>query len=249
MDILIFSGQSNMQGQTECADDSPCVKNALEYRFLPDELIPLRNPVGEDIGELLLRSHLGNGSLVPSFVRTYLAMAGGTVVAVHAAKGATVAEEWLKGSERGAQRYAKTVEKVQAALKKCKDIKKKYFVWLQGESDALAGTSATDYKARLIRLKDDLKRDLGIDKFMMIEVGYFATWQGKRACDEEIQRAQESLCREDNDFLLLTDVTKKLSLDENYLNPQAEGHYTNAGMELIGTAAGSAAGAYRITDR
>ena len=70
-DLLIFSGQSNMQGQTECDPKDEPVANAAEYRVLTDELVPLKNPVGEDIGEKgredLLASHLGHGSLIPYF--------------------------------------------------------------------------------------------------------------------------------------------------------------------------------------
>ena len=49
-DLIIFAGQSNMQGMTECLPvcNDP-VPNALEYRYLTDSLIPLRHPVGENI--------------------------------------------------------------------------------------------------------------------------------------------------------------------------------------------------------
>ena len=51
MDIIIFGGQSNMQGQTgEMPPINEPVEGALEYRFEGDSLIPLQLPVGEDIG-------------------------------------------------------------------------------------------------------------------------------------------------------------------------------------------------------
>ena len=89
-DILIFSGQSNMQGQTECDPHDEPVEGISEYRLLIDSFVPLKNPVGEDIGELLLASHLGHGSLVPYFAESYCAVSGRKAVCVHAAKGATV---------------------------------------------------------------------------------------------------------------------------------------------------------------
>ena len=47
MDIIIFGGQSNMQGQTEgLPQDNALVQGALEYRYLTDEFIPLLHPVG-----------------------------------------------------------------------------------------------------------------------------------------------------------------------------------------------------------
>lgn len=69
---------------------------------------------------------------------------------------------------------------------------------------------------------------------MIIEVGYFASHFGGREKDEKIMRAQEEVCREEEDFVLLTDITKKLSLDERYTNPEAVGHYNNAAMKIIG---------------
>ena len=49
MDITIFSGQSNMQGQCECLSENNIVNDAYEYKWLTDEMLPLKNPVGENI--------------------------------------------------------------------------------------------------------------------------------------------------------------------------------------------------------
>ena len=55
MDILIFGGQSNMQGQTEgLPENNAPVQGALEYRVKTDELIPLQHPVGEDDDFIML---------------------------------------------------------------------------------------------------------------------------------------------------------------------------------------------------
>ena len=48
MDIIIFGGQSNMQGESESRTPG-VVAHAYEYRFLDDTIVPLENPVGEDI--------------------------------------------------------------------------------------------------------------------------------------------------------------------------------------------------------
>lgn len=245
MDLLIFSGQSNMQGQTEGDPLDAAVKRAWEYKLLSDTLVPLKNPVGEDVEELLLASHLGHGSLIPYFVDAYVKESGREVLAVHTAKGATVAADWQKETEVGRARYAKMLEKISGAKKKVQNIGKTYFIWLQGESDALAHTDEKTYTGYLMKLKNDLKKDVGIDKFMVIEVGYFASNFGGEYWDQVIQNAQERLCVKDEDFLLLTDVTKTLSRDQNYINPNAVGHYNNAAMKIIGEQAGTVAGAYR----
>ena len=45
---------------------------------------------------------------------------------------------------------------------------------------------------------------------------------------------------DENDFVVLTRLAGRLSRDPSFLNPFAAGHYGNAGMELLGRAAGSA---------
>lgn len=252
MDLLIFGGQSNMQGQTEGDPmDSP-VNGALEYRLLTDDFTELKNPVGEDIGELLLAAHMGGGSLVPYFAEEYVKKTGRNAVAVHAAKGATVIAQWQKTSAEGAARYAKTVEKINAAKEKVgKNFENKpdkiYYIWLQGESDACAKTSKQEYADLLRQFKNDLKKDAGIDRFFIIEVGYFSyIYGGADEYDEAIQAAQRELCETDSDFVYLTDEAKKLSRDSACLNPQAPGHYNNASMKEIGRKAGKAAAEFAL---
>ena len=149
-DLLIFSGQSNMQGQTGAfPDPNEPVENAWEYRLKDDACIPLRHPCGEDVGELLLGADRGQGSLVPAFCRAYVQGTRNRVIAVHAAKGATTIAEWQEGGPR----FAKLVEKINGARRRqsaaCGTNGKVYLIWLQGESDALAGTSAAEYESAL----------------------------------------------------------------------------------------------------
>ena len=102
MDIIIFGGQSNMQGQTEGRPEkNEPVKGALEYRVCQNGLIPLKHPVGEEYGNEQLRgSSKGGGSLVPAFCRAYVDETGREVIAIHAAKGNTAIGEWQKGTPR-----------------------------------------------------------------------------------------------------------------------------------------------------
>lgn len=259
MDVLIFCGQSNMQGQTEGLPSvNPIVSNALEYRFLTDSLVELRHPVGEDItveSELMLAAaYNGCGTLVPSFCEEYVKACGKRVIAIHAAKGATRVSQWLPDTER----YKCLSEKITAGIRlasKLEPVEKIFFVWLQGESDAIEGISFEDYSARLLQLKNALKRDIGIDAFGIIEVGYFASeisWSDKPLDvrlqgDEAIMRAQESIVRQDGDFVLLTDICKQLSRCKEYINSDAEGHYNNKAMELVGRAAASGLAKIRMS--
>ncbi|MBE6612518.1 MAG: sialate O-acetylesterase [Ruminococcaceae bacterium] len=234
MDILIFSGQSNMEGQTGAPDPGSLQPGLFEYHLLTDSLVPLQNPTGEDIGELLEAADQGHGSLIPYLCGRYRELTGREPLAVHTAKGATRIDQWLPGTPL----YDKMIEKIRGAMKHAENIERVYFFWLQGESDALAETPPELYRERMIELKNALKKDVGIQRFAIIEVGWFAyIYNPGSTYDRFIMDVQEELPRIDPDFTLVTDICLTLSRDTRYLNPHAAGHFNNEAMRLIGTAA------------
>ena len=255
-DIIIFGGQSNMQGQTECLSENEVVANAFEYRYCSDTLKPLQNPVGEDIRpdftegyayEKTMRdgrwhrdnitgsSCYGFTNMVPSFCRAYTKETGNTAIAVHAAKGSTVIAQWMPGTLG----YNIIVKKTLAAIEKAKEefeIGHIYLAWLQGESDAIYCSTKAYYKEAITILKNSLKKDLGLEKFGIVRVGHFA----RDERDDEIINAQEEVCVEDNDFVMLTRLTAELEQTTEYMNPEARGHYNAKGQEKLGNEAGTA---------
>jgi hypothetical protein len=254
MDLIIFSGQSNMQGQSERLSENDVVNDAYEYKWLTDELLPLQNPVGENITYSMdqgydvtpethipswLKEHAlgaacyGNTNLVPSFCRTYTEITKRQVLAVHAAKGSTKISEWLPE----APIYDVLIRKARGAIQKVNP-ERIFFVWLQGESDAIASVAKDGYKADLHVLCDALKADLGIDLFGIIRVGRFTNDDR----DIEIISAQDEICREDEDFAMLTDIATELNQQNEYMNPHVKGHYSAKGLELLGSAAAKTLG-------
>lgn len=258
MDILIFSGQSNMQGQSEVLTDAVPVIGAYEYKWLSDQLVPLCNPVGENItydktaGEAVtketnvhawLEEHVtgaacyGNTNLVPKFCENYRKAAGGEILAVHIAKGSTEIKEWLPGTLG----YEMIVEKAAAAVRKAKEnhrVDHIYFVWLQGESDAIAGNDKGYYKEKIQLLNHSLKKALGIENFAIIRVGRFTNDDR----DMEIIHAQDEVCRENQDFMMLTEIATELNVQAEYMNPFVAGHYSAKGLEKLGEVAGAVLG-------
>lgn len=254
MDILIFAGQSNMEGSTgeKCAE--PPVEGAFEYRYLTNELKELKNPVGENInGGVLTQSELGNGSLVPFFCKEYKKRTNNRVTAIHIAKGGSSIESWLPETER----FKIATTKVLNGIKKVQEsfvVEKIYFIWLQGESDAIKRTGTDIYKKMLIKFKNALKETVKIDKFAIIQQGYFSEFAGwvegskeeKRKHDEEIMEAFSLAEKEDKDFIILTKICVKLSREQKWLNPKEYGpHFNNAAMAIIGEKAGNALALYR----
>ena len=238
-----------MQGQTEgLPEDNAPVEGVWEYRQIGDALLPLAHPVGETIANatdcFFAQSSEKGGSLVPAFCRTYVEKTGRQAVAVSVARGATTITEWLHGTTR----YVRMLGKIAGAKEKIGRAEHIYFIWLQGESDAVFGVKEDEYFQKLLDFKNDLKRDVGIDKFAIIKVGYFVSEVGwleenttkeeRRSRDEEIMRAQERAVLQDEDFVMLTRICEQLSINSAYINPNADGHYNNLAMEIIGKTAG-----------
>lgn len=260
MDIIIFCGQSNMQGQSEALTSAEIVPDCYEYKFLTDEIVSLKNPVGEDItfdntqgyrlddGIVLqkwLDAHVtgsscyGNTNLVPEFCREYTKATGNQVLAVHIAKGSTAIAEWLPGTA-GYQIIVKKAGAAIAKVKSKKDLNGIFFVWLQGESDAIFGNNKSYYKERIAELNQALKKDLGTQKFGIIRVGRFTNDER----DLEIISAQDEICHENEDFLMLTDIATQLNEQSEYMNPYVRGHYSAKGLEKLGAEAGKSLANY-----
>ena len=247
-DIIIFSGQSNMEGQAEKPSDHGIVPNAYEYKYLTDRLVPLRDPVGEDIlndgtagrqysdemgwtwNETLLvgSAAYGYASLVPSFCGKYTEMTGREVIAVSVAKGATKISDWLPGTPL----FDILSKKLAGARHATADreIAGTYIVWLQGESDAIDSTGKEEYKRLLSEFGRALKDELGTDCFGVIRVGRFTDDER----DLEIISAQDEICRGDPYFLMLTDEITELNALPEYMNPFAHGHLGMLGLQKVG---------------
>ena len=262
-DLLVFSGQSNMQGQSGGLLDDDVVEGAVEYRMLTDQLIPLRDPVGEDIlkdgtagypfreaetpnwhlDQGLARAVDGCTTLIPAFCRAYLRETGGAVAAVPASKGATCVEEWLPGTVG----YSLLMKKFRMALERVEETDTaghRYLVWLQGESDAIAETPRRVYMERMRSLSAALRRDAGIELFGIIRVGRF-TYDDR---DLQIMAAQDELCRSGEGFLMLTDLAAGMSMDPAWINPRAQGHFNPEALVRLGTEAGRTLGRLRMRE-
>lgn len=242
VDLFAMSGQSNMQGQSEAAPtpfEIPQYK-AYEYKLLTNTLTTVKHPFGENIGELLAAPVNDWGSLSPRFAEGYFNTTGIPPLMVGVAKGSTTVEQWINNS-----RYSKVVEKVNAAAIKAVDnglvLRRKCFVWLQGESDGVLNTTKIVYKQRLLQLWNDLKRDCGFTHLLIIRVAKFF--------DNNVVpiiKAQEELAREQKDIVMLTRITGTFTTGNGLM--QSNWHYSNAGLDLVGSLAGKAAGNFMNTN-
>ena len=231
-----------MQGQSETLSEQEIVVGAYEYRYLSDILAPLQNPVGEniksdasegtpstqttDLSEWLRENTLGASwcgctNMVPSFCRAYHKKTGKQIVAVHTAKGSTRVADWLPGTNG----YRMLRNKSLAAIVKTGavyGVDHVFVIWLQGESDAVAGCSKEEYMIRLKQLKEALKQDIGLARFCLIRVGRFTSDER----DTAVMDAQSELYREDSDFVMLTEQAASMCEDPMNMNPFVGGHFS-----------------------
>ena len=273
-DLILFLGQSNMQGETERLTETEAVEGVSEYRFLTDSLVPLQNPVGENIGHDMkpgyryvyggdqnqwLRDNVlagvcfGYTNMVPEFMRAYRKKTGRDAVVVFAPRGSTTVGYWLPGTEG----YRAVIEKTKAAIAflGSETIGERYAVWLQGESDAVYGATRESYRKDLHTLVNALEEELSLTAFTVIKVGYFASlarWvqsphEEALAHDEAIREAQEDVCRENPTCRMLTRIAGDLLLKgDPYLNPEVDGHFGATGLEVLGRIAGNNLGAIAL---
>jgi len=87
-------------------------------------------------------------------------------------------------------------------------------------------------------LCDALKADLGVDLFGIIRVGRFTNDDR----DLEIISAQDEICREDENYVMLTDIATELNQQKEYMNPHVRGHYSAKGLEQLGSTAAETLG-------
>ena len=252
-DILVFSGQSNMEGQTEKLLDASVVPGAYEYKYSSDTLVPLRDPFGENLrfdgtlGEdyedsmgmswhdkhVFGASAYGNTSLIPEFCRIYTTETGREVIAVGAAKGAAMIDYFMPGCAG----YDMLVKKTKAAVSKTADFSGRiYLVWLQGESDAISGKDTETYIEQIKEFAHALVYDTGLSRFGIIRVGRFTNDER----DDAIIKAQDRVCEEDGIFLMLTDEAAEMNNVPEYMNPDVGGHFSALGLTKLGHDAAAA---------
>ncbi len=252
-DVIIFAGQSNMQGQSEKLLDGSVVPGAFEYKYARDLLVPLRDPFGEDLrydgtegvaygdgtedgwhdAHVFGGAAYGHSTLAAEFCRVYTKLTGRNVVAVGAAKGAVTVGYYMKGNDG----FDFLVRKTTAAKKRVTDPSGEVFlVWLQGESDAIESTGKDEYAGRIGRLSRDLREAVGLTLFCVIRVGRFTNDER----DDVIIAAQDEICAKDPSFLMLTDEAAGMCNKPEYMNPFVPGHFSAEGLHKLGADAAAA---------
>lgn len=247
VDLIMFMGQSNMSGTGESIDAPKVIEHAgYEFKAItdPTKLYKLSEPFGElenkkngiDDGDLK------TGSLVSSFVNAYYSGTQVPVVAVSASAGGSSLHSWSKEGTL----LPDAVERYNTAKNWLTDngykIRHSYMVWLQGESDGNKGTGADEYIESLKEIVSEMQKN-GIEKCFIIRIGILTD---DTQLYDTIIEAQTKLCHDNEDFILIS--TKAVELENMGLMRDTV-HYSQGGLNIIGSDAGCNMAYYVITGK
>ncbi|MCR5418042.1 MAG: hypothetical protein K6E84_03930 [Lachnospiraceae bacterium] len=267
VDIIVFTGQSNMMGHGN-ADEAPKLKKNAGYAYLPvtgkGRLSELWEPFGKDEHEgdfcnIYGDENLVTGSMVTAFVNAYYTQTGTPVVAVPAGLNGSGSLMWKTKHYKAVARRVNAAKK--AAKKKFK-IGHVYMVWLQGESDATAmqrnedgtcesGMTEAKYISNVKGMFKKVKNKAKVSKCFVIRIPsyygdnkdpYGTSWN---TYFKKIQKAQTNLCKDKN-FVMV--YSKTPSLGKSYMQ-QDYLHINQQGLNKIGKGAGKAAGKFALKDK
>ncbi len=198
--LFVVAGQSNAVGQGN-AEQSVRVTEALEYRYQSDSLVPLQDPVGENVLEFQAAN---TGSAWPAFAQRYHALTGQQVILVAAARGGSSAHQKAELNELGTWAAEGHKPLLTNALKKVRRAEAKVgvpiqgIIWLQGERDANAifdqQLTAEAYEAALEGLIERFRNGLGtVVPFYLVLTG---NQQGREPIgNTAVRQAQRNVAR------------------------------------------------------
>ncbi|HOP11067.1 MAG TPA: sialate O-acetylesterase [Oscillospiraceae bacterium] len=233
VDLVIFMGQSNMSGRGNAAESVVCKSgHGYEFRAIsdPDWLHDIVEPFGLDERnpESGVDDHAMSGSMVSALCEAYFSLTNIPIVAVSCSMGGTNTDFWHPDKP--------PIQDAKARLKAADlflarngfIVRHRFMVWCQGEQDGGAGLPGEEYITRFNAILDRMKM-AGIEKCFVIQIGHRSD-----ADDfDEIIAAQEKLCRENPDAVL---VSTKLAELRDWMKDRS--HFTQQAYNIAGTDAG-----------
>ena len=242
VDLVIFSGQSNMTGHGGNAVPSPQVPKGHGYEFksgaVTAGMYAAKDPFGSSAyGSFSDEAIYRLGTLVPSFMNAYYNSTGVPVLGLSCAKCGSTLDYW--GSSIVQADY---LSQVNAARAWCAannvNIRHQYIVWLHGETDSSYGMTGEEYTSRLKQVMQPMLNN-GIEQVFIITIGNNTDFPGKYVT---IANAQKQLCAESPSFSLGSDLLS--NLPDSYLTDSV--HFNQDALNQVGTACGSTVAAYTL---
>lgn len=240
VDLVIFAGQSNMAGGGGDSVAAPSVPRDQGYEFrygkCPTGLYDITEPFGiYQNGYLSDPDGIRKGSLVSAFCNSYYNATGVPVLAFSATRSGSSINYWLSPAVQ-----AELSEKFDLVNAWCKSnhitIRKRYVVWLQGETDAMTGMDQATYESSLATVFTPICQK-GLDQVFVITIGQVG---GMPGAYDNIANAQLNLCATNPYFTLGTDVLR--TLPDAYIPDTI--HYNQSALNTAGSLAAATAALY-----
>lgn len=248
VDLVLFIGQSNMAGRGTASTATKVQEgHAYEFRAIsdPTKLYPLTEPfgAGENNAASGVTEDKKTGSLVSAFCESYYAATGTPIVAVSCSKGG----EKISFFDTNGKVYADAVARVTSAKEFLQQeydsgktefrLRNVFVVWLQGESDGDAGTTAANYTRTLDRIVNGFKEDIGATQTFIIPIGTYNGNDGARKAKyNTIRDAQIVYCEDSANASVISLQTVDL---HRYGYMKDEFHFKQEGYEILGKDAGA----------
>ncbi|MCI1955830.1 MAG: sialate O-acetylesterase [Oscillospiraceae bacterium] len=236
VDLAIFMGQSNMAGRGT-ASEAPVVPKGHGYEFRaisdPSGLYDLVEPFGADENNPsgICEPGRKTGSLVSSFVIEYYSLTKIPVVGVSASKGGSSINAWQPGGS-----YLKdAIDRLDSAshylIRHDYQIRKKFMVWCQGETDGDQEMPPDEYQIKLRKMLDAMLTK-GPEMCFLIRIGNQRDLPGQYS---GIIQAQTDFCKNYKKAVLVS--TKFAEMSARNLMKDSF-HYRQEAYNLVGSEAG-----------
>lgn len=242
VDLFLFMGQSNMAGRglvtkMRAQGVPPLIEGAgYEYRAVsaPGRLYAIVEPFGccENRSDGIDDGNMKTGSLVTAFVNAYYEQTGVPVVGVSASKGGSAIAQWQPGGAFLTDAMGRFRDAVRYLDENGYELRHKYMLWCQGETDGDLGTSAEQYRKQFKRMLEEMKR-AGVETCFLIRIGHY---NGAGPQDySEIMAAQDVLASVREDVVMVS--TAFAEMKERGLMKD-EFHYYQQAYNEVGAEAG-----------
>ena len=199
-------------------------------------------PVGADENnpDGIFEPGMKTGSMVTAFVNEYYKLTHIPVLAVSASKGGSSISEWQGNNDFLSDAIARYRKATEYAQKNHIEIRHKYVLWCQGETDGDRATDIEAYGKLFINMFSQLQ-GAGIEKCFMITIGEYNGELGYENNYVNIRNKQLDIAKSMENIVLVCDEFHKMKarglMKDDF-------HYYQEAYNEVGTIAGKTAGAF-----
>lgn len=251
IDLFMFMGQSNMAGRGIVNEEHPIGAPQLiqgagfEYRAVsaPERLFTMAEPFGytEDREGGIDDGKRKTGSMVTAFTNAYYENARVSIVGVSASKGGSKIEEWQPGEAYLEDAVLRLHTAVKYLEQNGYEIRHKYMLWCQGESDGDIAKSGKAYREDFERMLNRMLEN-GIEKCFLVRIG---NYNGIGTQDyHEIMQAHNEIASQNENVVMVS--TAFASMKDRGLMKD-DFHYYQEAYNEVGTEAGIHTAFYVLT--